>query len=662
MDFGKKGKFGLAEYSRVISSIDRHFAKMVCNLAGEKASEELYIAASLISHLTTEGRQICLNLQDTENKQTLAEFFLQASNDLQDKEEKIIEALEKRPVPDNWEGKLLNSKVVAPAEEEKSPYKPLILDNHRLYLHRYWQYEQNLARLINKRYSLSKKKTPDIINSQRLEREIVGISARFDNNIKLKLKPDWQQTAVYVALSSPFSIITGGPGTGKTTVVSSILAILLQENPKIRVALCAPTGKAQARLLEALKVEMDQLRCSGDVRERLLNLQATTIHRLLGSSPGWPYFNHNAENQLNIDYLVVDEVSMVSLPLMAKLMEAVPDQAGILLLGDKDQLASVESGSVLADVCDFANYGQSFELFPIQREFLKNQSWPPGPLTSLNQSVVALTKSYRFSDNQGIGKLKDLVKAGEAEAALDLIQNDQTGEITYRPLPSSDNIYRALQKFLTHWNLKIPNLNKRIYFKDFYHLNSQKTGFEIMDQLDRAFGILDRFRILCTHRKGPFGSDNINRLVRLLLDKTRPYQHGLPLMITANNYALRLFNGDIGLCWYDKNMNLKVFFPNPDYRENTEISKYRSLFPAQLPEHETVFAMTIHKAQGSGFDNILMIFPSQDSRILTRELVYTGITRARNKVDLWTDLDILSSAIQRPTKRRSGLVEALNKL
>ncbi len=656
MGFVGKAEPYLKSYCQFLYPIDRYFAELICDLAGDKASNDLFIAASLTSYLTSGQRQICLDLNEIQRYSSLAEFF-ESRDSVQNFQKENYELLRQIQIPKQWGEKLVQSGVVAPVKNDEFPYEPLILDANRLYLQRYWNYEQNLAKMINKKYHYTSDHYPFILDCEDLQREIPNASILFQQNQRNNwCRPDWQQTAVYVALSSPLSIITGGSGTGKTTVVSVILSLLLQYRPNVKVALCAPTGKAQSRLKEALRLEQSNLFCSDMVKEKMKDVQVGTIHRLLGYQPDTSYFLRNASKPLNIDYLVVDEASMISLPLMAKLMEAVPDQAGVLLIGDKDQLASVESGAVLADLCTFAQLGQqSDDLFSIQYKSYK--SFPSSTPKDLSESIVALTKSHRFQEKMGIGRFKELIKIGDVDACLALVTRDTTGEIVYNSLPAGDRLEYELADFLNNWKIKQEKEN--IYFWDFLKPVRRESDFDLEYVLDKAFGVYDRFRILCPHRRGLMGAENINWLVRSILGKTRTYSKGIPLMVTANDYTLKLFNGDIGLCWYDNDGILKVFFPNSEYYKNDTSFNYRKFLPSQLPKHETVFAMTVHKAQGSGFDNILMLFPERDSQILTRELVYTGITRAKNKVSLWANLSILSSAIKRQTKRSSGLVDAL---
>ena len=336
---------------------------------------------------------------------------------------------------------------------------------------------------------------------------------------------------------------------------------------------------------------------------------------------------------------MVDEASMVDLALMSKLVQALPSQARFILLGDKDQLSSVEAGAVLGDICDT---GQSH---PFSKTFcaeiqkttgyeIKGVKAAPG----MSDSIVQLTRSYRFGDESGIASASRSVNEGDADAALKILQDQAYGDLHWKPLPSPKSLPRAL---------------KDRAVEEFHYLFKASDPHEVFQRLDR-------FRILCALREGPFGVNAINLVVehlfreqKLIRGEGRWYR-GRPVLITQNDYNLHLYNGDIGIVLPDPGAEgeLRVFFQAPD-------GTLRAFHPVRLPEHETVYALTVHKSQGSEFDRLLLILPDRDSPVLTRELIYTGITRAREGVEVWGHEKVFREAVGRRTTRVSGLRDAL---
>jgi exodeoxyribonuclease V alpha subunit len=438
-------------------------------------------------------------------------------------------------------------------------------------------------------------------------------------------------------------VISGGPGTGKTYTVAKILALLKEQAgpEKLRIGLAAPTGKASARLQEAIRISRENLDCPDPVKAALGG-EASTIHRLLGTLSGSPYFQHNAKNPLPLDVLVVDEASMVDLALLSKLAEAVPSGAHFILLGDKDQLASVEAGAVLGDICDTGHVHGFSKPF---REAMKRVtgenigenragSEPPGPA----DCIVELKKSYRFGRKSGIGAVSRAVNEGDSVQALDLLRRGDTRDIEWRELPRPDRLAHAL--------------------KD--RIIAGFTGYLRADDPRETFDLFSRFRILCALRDGPYGVHSLNLLAEQILKgqglikKDDRWYHGRPILITRNDYNLNLFNGDIGIILEDPDAHEgpRAFFQAAD-------GTLRNFPPLRLPEHETVYAMTVHKSQGSEFDQVLFILPDKVVPVLTRELVYTGMTRAKEKSEVWGKEEVFRSAVARRIERASGLRDAL---
>jgi exodeoxyribonuclease V alpha subunit len=589
-------------------ALDLHFAELIGKLSGVFCPE-LELAALLVSRQRT-GGHICLPIRDIAGQPLPA----------------VYSGLEIAPEADDWIEKLQRTDVVGVPGE----FKPLILDERgRLYLRRYWEYEKRLGDIIKERVSAAR---PPV--QVKLLRQ--GLARFFPD----EGDTNWQKVAAFTAVLSNFCVITGGPGTGKTRTVAAILALLLEQagQERLRIALTAPSGKAAARLKESVQTAKATLNCPEQIKG-LLPTEATTIHRLLGTIPDSPYFRHDTDHRLVTDVLVVDEASMVDLALMSKLFQATPDNARIILLGDKDQLTSVEAGYVLGDIC---NTGAASQL---SKEFGKLYAASAGETltvkmrpqeNAIQDTIVELQRNYRFKSDGGIFRLSRAINTGDVEIAFKILRNDSHRDISWRRSPPTRSLPAAVRERVTGG----------------YHRYLQT------DEPAEALARFDEFQILCALRNGPYGVGELNRLAEQsllearLLKRDGQWYRGRPVMITRNDYNLKLFNGDIGLVLPEASGELRVFFANA----NGEIRKFP---PSRLPAHETVFAMTIHKSQGSEFGAVLLVLPTEDAPILTRELIYTGLTRARDRVEIWSPESILRAALLKRTSRTSGLRDAL---
>jgi len=469
---------------------------------------------------------------------------------------------------------------------------PLVVEQDRLYLHRYWFYENRLAMQIKAMIQLSG------THGQKI---VAHPTALFDKYFGMCTgETDWQREAAKMAIKQSFCIITGGPGTGKTTTVVKILALLqeLAEQP-LHIALAAPTGKAAMRLQESIGFNKTALPCSETIKSHIPET-VTTLHRLLGAKPPSPYFRHDANKSLAYDLVVVDEASMVDLALMSKLIDALKPGSRLILLGDKDQLASVESGAVLADLT-----------------------------IALPKYTLELKKSHRFDD--AIKKLA---------VAVNLQQDDIAWQILHEGNENIDVLEEDLIDYIA--------AQQAVY------LQLIKAGAEF-DEIYRAFS---RFQVLCANRLGKNSVADITLAVEQklfgqnLINLAGLWYSGRPVMITQNNPALHLYNGDIGICMPDKEQEgkYKVFFQRAD----GSVKKY---LPARVPHCETVFAMTIHKSQGSEFEEVLIILPEAINPVLTKELLYTAITRAKKTVKLVADGAVFTGTVRQKVKRVTGLVD-----
>jgi len=467
---------------------------------------------------------------------------------------------------------------------------PLVIEQDRLYLHRYWHYENRLAQQLTKMTQLN------VSNELKNTKDF---SALLDKYFGIPDTIDWQRAAAIMAVNQAFCIITGGPGTGKTTTVVKILALLqeLSDRPLL-IALAAPTGKAAMRLQESIGFNKVALSCSTVIKSSIPE-SVSTLHRLLGTKPPSPYFRHNAKQPLVYDLIVVDEASMVDLALMSKLLDALKPGARLILLGDKDQLASVESGAVLADLT-----------------------------MALPEQTLELQKSHRFDED-----IKNLAVAINLQQDIKAWQLFQAGNKNIALLESDVIDYISKQQ-INYLQL----INAGAEFSDIY----------------KAF---NQFQALCATRHGKNSVSDINQFVeqslsnKKLIHLSGLWYSGRPIMITQNNAALQLFNGDIGICLRDKEQEdqLRVFFQRAD----GSIKKY---LPARIPHCETIFAMTIHKSQGSEFEEVLIILPETTNPALTKELLYTAITRAKKTIKLVTNAVVFSSTVQQKVQRITGLI------
>lgn len=523
-----------------------------------------------------------------------------------------------RPVPgaqwpalDAWLAALRSSSLVGGADVDT----PLVLDaENRLYLRRYWDYQTQLARGLGARAGQRDASVAASALAAGLDRLFPPGPWLVPGDI------DGQRLAAMLAVQRRLCVISGGPGTGKTYTVAKILALLIEQalhagRRPPAVMLAAPTGKAAARLAEAIKRSKADLPCDDTVKA-LIPESASTLHRCLGvSRDRATVVQYHADNPLAADLVVVDEASMVDLALMARLVDAVPPSARLILLGDKDQLLSVEAGAVLGDICHGA-------------------AAPQG--TGIGDCIVHLMHSHRFGPDSGIGRLARAVNEGDAGAALAILDDAALPDVTLAEPAPRGELSAALRQSVTE-------------------------GFgHYLREADAAvrLGAFDRFRILCGHRRGRHGVETVNRQVEAVLSEAGlvriegPVYAGRPIIVTHNDYQLNLFNGDVGLIVENPDGGNAAVFGGAG-------ATLRFLSPARLPPYETVFAMSVHKSQGSEFDEIAVLLPDRDSPILSRELLYTAVTRARKKVVIHAPRDVVAEAVARRAERASGLSDAL---
>lgn len=542
----------------------------------------------------------------------------------------LCAALELRQMSD-WRTALLDSSLASEADAPNGSETPMILSGDRLYFHRYYQYECTVRDYVHRAAQL-----PVIPVTKEALHPLFPTP---DSPV------DWQKIAVAAAASQTFAVISGGPGTGKTTTVTKLLALLveqsLQKQETLHIELAAPTGKAAARLTESIMKAKRALGLSEAVSKKIPE-KAATLHRLLGSQPGRSRFRHHADNPLHLDVLLIDEASMVDLPMMAKTIAALPSHARLILLGDKDQLASVEAGGVLADLTS----GIEPVRFPLPwAAYLTDvaeqdlSDYVSDSAVDICRHLTLLSRSYRFDDNSGIGCLAKAVNGGNWRDTLTVLQAGYQDLIWHQTtdISKGPEIARLARGYDRYWQ-----------------------AVRNREELAHLFECFGEYQILTAVRQGDFGVESLNQQLehyfyqRGRIADPHIWYPGKAIIVTHNDADLGLFNGDIGLCMPDDALQgrLRVWFQMPD-------GSIRGFLPSRLNRHQTVFAMTVHKSQGSEFDQVELVLPATSSPVLTRELLYTGITRAKSRFAVSAGSDILRHCVQQKVVRFSGLQTSL---
>ena len=513
---------------------------------------------------------------------------------------------------------LESNRLIGEGDEEK----PFIMHGDRISIRRFFMYEKKISDWIKTR----SKVTSDLHTELPLD----YFHSLFDSDSE---SPNWQKVAVAMSMIKPFLIISGGPGTGKTTTVAKILAMqMMSSKEPLRIALAAPTGKAAGRMAESLYREIDRLNVPEEKRSQIPK-DAATLHRLLYGLDRGGLLPDFDKKTLRYDLIVVDEASMIDLNLMYRLISHIGEKTRLILLGDKDQLASVEAGSVFADLCQKPENGFRQETADNIKQLMPQTDLPVKKQSILNDSVLYLTKSYRFDEESGIGNLASLVKQSE-------VTSDQIGSL----INENPELKNQQFDFSKH---SLEDLAK-----------SLSIQVETVKEIRNAKKLLKFWKEsawLTVLRRGPEGSRELNRLVEKILVLQRTVQpengwyHGRPVIITRNSYAMGVFNGDLGVCLKDSDGKMTVYVES-----GSEIKK---LQPNRLTDYAPAYFLTVHKSQGSEFDHVNLLLPKRDTPILTRELLYTAITRARNSFHLYGDLELFTKGVQRETVRYTGLKE-----
>ena len=663
-----------------LRALDTAFARLLQSRVlecGQSLPPLTLLAAALVSHQVGRGH-VCLDLSQLgrtriDDLLSLPPEDRPVSNESL-RPSSIMAGLE---VAD-WEQALDQPLVIG----DGAAGTPLVRAGLRLYLRRYWHYEQVIAEGIQVRLDpIAGLADPDSHQGTALKTALDGLFGAATSPL------DWQKVACALAARHGFGVITGGPGTGKTTTVVRLLAALqsvASQHPEggrsLRIRLAAPTGKAAARLSDSIAAAVGQLplsRLPGG--ERLgdgIPTVVTTLHRLLGSRPGSRAFRHNRRDPLALDVLIIDEASMVDVEMMASVFEALPTSARIILLGDKDQLASVDAGAVLGELCQRAD-GSHYR--PDTSGWLESVTGMKMPDdyrnaagTELDQSIAMLRVSYRFQAGSGIGELARAVNNGALDARIAArFRNGDFGDVAWLPLAGTDLQDRLASHALsgspaafasaTHDQPARP-AGYRHYLKV---MTAGQPGLEAAGPLVDAWAgsvltAFNEFQVLCGLRRGPYGVEGLNALIESALVRDgqivsgKGWYAGRPVLVTRNDYNLGLMNGDIGITLDrpgEGRMLRRVAFPAADGSPGI-----RWISPSRLQNVETVFAMTVHKSQGSEFSHTCLVIPERLSPVLTRELIYTGVTRARHWLSVvMADEGVLIDACRRGVIRTSGL-------
>ena len=538
------------------------------------------------------------------------------------------------------DGPLRGLRLVA---SDGTDHEPFVLQDGRLYLQRYFRYETNFLKNVLRLLAEEKKCLEERIKLIDQQAEVIGrlFSPPAGASVTAEHATDsvdWQLVAAITGMVSQFTLITGGPGTGKTTTVAKILAVLFTLDSSLRVALAAPTGKAAARMAESLrntKIPLDP-----DIKGKFQALEPSTLHRLLKPIKDTPYFRYNRENPLAYDVVIADECSMIDMALFAKLLEAIGPSTRLILLGDKDQLASVEAGSLFGDLCQAQAQLNQFSAVRVRlinrfmtetgRHIPVNQVGED-ERHPLFQHVIELRQSHRFSSSNGIGRFSKALLIGDLREFMDSKDPSSAtadGQVRIDPNYSREDFERFIEGY---------------------------SAFIAENDIREALRRFNGLRVLCAVREGPQGLYVVNRAIERSLYEKRLIQPGSmfyenrPIILTRNYDEHGLFNGDVGIIRPDAKGTLMAWFEDSS-------GELKAVLPSYLNQAETVFAMTIHKSQGSEFDEVLVVLPAvEGARILTRELLYTAVTRARKQVYIQGTKEVILAAASRHVERASGV-------
>ena len=647
--------------SQVFNLIDIQFAEFICKKENSKDKDKtnLFLAALCISFYANLKHSV-LQLEQWHGK-SLSEFCGLDSENTDELNSIILNFSEFKAWPQHYSTVIgtTSTSHLSDAEEIK---KPLVLDisHGLLYLNKYYRAEQSVIKTIKEKCGTPTKRSAEILEQ---------MNKLFEDTSD---KDNWQKVAAYLALRSEFCVISGGPGTGKTTTVGKILYLLLKCNPQLKIDLVAPTGKAADRLGEAIKDTLSKMKhLEQDVLGKIPQV-ATTIHRYLAYHGGTRKFRYNEIEQTDSDFLLIDEASMVDLPLFSRLLSALKPGCRIILLGDKDQLTAVETGNVLGDLTASDSINSFSPAFCDDYKNATGQSLTSlVDISVLSDVVVRLEYSYRFDGKSGVGQLAKLInnsreRVKDESAEREAVEKEKARfEAVLKEFKHEVRVKDLPKDLIDEFSFRSNKVEKTEAMKFFAEYKKRIASCDPQNDAAEILTQLNTFRILCATRRGSTGSDVINEIIskKVFNASEEKLYHGRCIMIKQNNRELNLFNGDVGVILL-KNKIPTVYFPGPD-------KSVRVFSPTILPDYETAFAMTIHKSQGSEYQQILMILPREENKLLSRELIYTGITRAKPEkqkdpkipaslaVEICCNLDQLVQASRNKTGRYSSLATNL---
>jgi exodeoxyribonuclease V alpha subunit len=649
----------LAEFNAagVLAAADIHVAQTLGRLCGE-GDEQALLAAALAVRGPRLGH-VCVDLSS-----------VRATTTVEDEDSVHLDALA-WPEPGGWVQALAASPLVGVeaggaggaggSGGSGAQVRPLRLAGTRLYLDRYWRYEQRVVADLQARAA----RPAGGVDTGRLAEGLARLFRPVGDTT------DLQQVAAAAAVRQRLAVVAGGPGTGKTRTVARILALLCEQGPAdLRIALAAPTGKAAKRLEEAVRAQAAQLPVASALRERLAGLRATTLHVLLGWRPGArSRYRHHRGNLLPVDVVVVDETSMVSLSQLAKLLDAVRDDARVVLLGDPEQLHSIEAGAVLGDIVGPAADGLLLRapaaqaLAAVTGQPVPVSAPPPGrPIPPIADGIVVLREVFRFGAGSGIAALAGAVGRGDPDAVMAVLRAGYPDVAWLAPDAASGAAPdtapdagpgAAPGAAAGTADAALEPVRASVVAAGAAVVAAARAG-----DAASALSALEDLRVLCAHRRGPHGVAGwVARVEGWLREGVNGYGEegtwylGRPLLVTRNDYGLGLFNGEAGVVVAAPGGGVTAAFPGP--------AGTRTLSPLRLESVETVHATTIHKSQGSQFRHVVVVLPEPGSAILSRELLYTGVTRAEQQLTLVGSEAAVRAAVTRRVARASGLRDAL---
>lgn len=633
---------------KLISELNYQFAKLIDNKQQNQGYSTLQqnlaiLVSALVSFNVMQGHS-CVRLDSTLASNPFGLNNRELSNAILQKIEHIS--------PLEWQSVLANHIAFS---NDPNKVMPMLFQHQRVYFYRYWQAENQIAQYLQQAVSLPIQNT-----NFTLEQQIIAqFFPEKSENI------DWQKIAVATALKQPFSIISGGPGTGKTRTVAILLAALQLKQlklgqPLLNIALVAPTGKAAARLKESIHQSLQELSLPDNLKNEVPT-KASTIHSLIGIYPNSDTPRYHSQNPLHIDLIVVDEASMIDLFVMDKLLNALKPNTRVILLGDKDQLASVEAGSMMSELGQFLTLGYS----PTHSHYLSETTGEIIPAQSTNppficDSLCHLRHSYRFDDRSGIGQLAKEINAQQAVRSWDIFARSEFNDLTLYNYPNVNEF--ATQPLWTQHCVEMVVKKAVMLYRDYLQQVKHYRSEPTKENIQAIFTAFQQVRFLSALRVSELGVEKLNHAIAeaLLQHHLVHFRHsrenyiGKPILVTENAPQLNIYSGDIGIILPDEQGKLRVYFET-----QTEKGDYLSISVNRLPSNEPAYVMTVHKSQGSEFAHTLLIMPLSFSPVISKELLYTAVTRAKSHFTLFSNEKIWKQGVNMKIQRQSGLMEQL---